>query len=145
MAEMTMPGAGGRELPGAVPDDSAACLCASIDSYYREADFDYRMIWKSHRNKARHFGFHDAGAFDHDRALERANGYLAERAGISAATRVLDCGCGLGGTSLWLARERGAQVTGLDILPAHIESARTSAPASSPKTSMSCRPPGIAA
>ena len=94
-----------------------------VDSYYRATDFDYRTIWRSHRNRARHFGFHYRGWLDHHRAVDRASANLADAGGIEAGTRVLDCGCGLGGTALWLGRNRGAQVTGIDLLAYQIASA----------------------
>jgi tocopherol O-methyltransferase len=39
----------------------------------------------------------------------------------------LDCGCGLGGTSIWLAKERDADVTGVDLLDRHVERAQREA------------------
>ena len=40
---------------------------------------------------------------------------LAERAAIPAGARVLDIGCGLGGSAFWLADEFGCDVTGMTI------------------------------
>jgi tocopherol O-methyltransferase len=42
---------------------------------------------------------------------------LASRAGIPRGARVLDIGCGVGGSALWLAREYGCHVTGMTISP----------------------------
>lgn len=42
---------------------------------------------------------------------------LAERAGITAGTRILDVGSGLGGPARLLATEFGADVTGVDLTP----------------------------
>jgi cyclopropane fatty-acyl-phospholipid synthase-like methyltransferase len=87
-----------------------------IARYYRETSFDYNMVWRSSRNLARHFGFASGDSFGHDAALVSANRHLAELAVVSEGTRVIDCGCGLGGTSLWLARELRAEVTGIELL-----------------------------
>jgi cyclopropane fatty-acyl-phospholipid synthase-like methyltransferase len=38
---------------------------------------------------------------------------LADRAGIQPGERVLDAGCGVGGSSFWLAQQRGAEVVGI--------------------------------
>jgi tocopherol O-methyltransferase len=101
-----------------------------IDRYYREAEFDYNFVWGSKRNLARHFGFglgRGIGGRRHDAALLSANRHLADLAEIGKDTRVLDCGCGLGGTSIWLAREREARITGVDLLEKQIERARREA------------------
>jgi len=101
-----------------------------IDRYYRESQFDYNVIWRTNRNLGRHFGFGMAPGNrggGHDAALESANRHLADLAEVGRDTRVIDCGCGLGGTSIWLARERDAQVTGVDLLERQIERARKEA------------------
>jgi tocopherol O-methyltransferase len=95
-----------------------------IARYYRDAAFDYDLIWRSSRNLARHFGFGSDGGRRHDAAMVLANQHLADLAAVGEATRVVDCGCGLGGTSIWLARERNAYVTGVDLLEHQIVRAR---------------------
>jgi SAM-dependent methyltransferase len=52
---------------------------------------------------------------------------LAERAGIRAGTRVLDVGCGVGVTPLFLAQEYGCRVVGVDLYERMIERARARA------------------
>ena len=48
----------------------------------------------------------------------------AERAGLRPGLRVLDLGCGIGGSSRFLAAERGCRVTGVDLTPDYVEVAR---------------------
>jgi tocopherol O-methyltransferase len=112
------------------PQGSSRGHVEQIARYYRDSDFDYNAVWRSNRNLARHFGFgpdgRRSGQF-HDHAVLLANSRLADLAGIGPSTRVLDCGCGLGGTSIWLARERNAQVTGIDLLERQVERARREA------------------
>jgi ubiquinone/menaquinone biosynthesis C-methylase UbiE len=93
-----------------------------IERYYREADFDYKAIWQSHRNLARHFGF--GAGMGHDASIVQANRRLAGLAGIGAGTVVLDCGCGIGGTSIWLTRELGSRTTGIDLIERQLAQAR---------------------
>jgi tocopherol O-methyltransferase len=42
---------------------------------------------------------------------------LADRAGVPKGARVLDIGCGIGGSSLWLASQFDCDVTGMTISP----------------------------
>jgi SAM-dependent methyltransferase len=49
----------------------------------------------------------------------------AERAGIQGGMYVLDLGCGLGGSSRYLAAECGCRVAAIDLTPNFVEAART--------------------
>ncbi len=96
-----------------------------IARYYREADFDYNAVWRSNRTLARHFGFGDG--VGHDDSMALANQHLADLAAVRSGSRVLDCGCGLGGTSIWMVRERNGIATGVDLLEHQIARARKEA------------------
>jgi ubiquinone/menaquinone biosynthesis C-methylase UbiE len=52
------------------------------------------------------------------------NRVLATMAGISAGARILDAGCGIGGSALWLAEKLDVQVVGVNINPKQIAQAR---------------------
>lgn len=52
-----------------------------------------------------------------------ANDALAERAGISKGTRVVDFCAGLGGPSRYFAHRYGANVTGIELTPARVKGA----------------------
>jgi cyclopropane fatty-acyl-phospholipid synthase-like methyltransferase len=58
-------------------------------------------------------------------ALARHNEMMADRAGVQPGDRVLDAGCGVGGTSCWLAEHRGAIVTGVTLVPDQVARARS--------------------
>ena len=53
-----------------------------------------------------------------------ATEHLVAQLGITAATSVLDVGCGIGGTSRFVADATGAHVTGVDLTPEFIETAK---------------------
>src|SRR5262249_5518290 len=55
-----------------------------------------------------HFGLADEKTPSLQAALMETNRYLADRAGIKRGARVLDAGCGVGGSALFLAEEHGA-------------------------------------
>jgi ubiquinone/menaquinone biosynthesis C-methylase UbiE len=49
---------------------------------------------------------------------------LAQRAALTPGLRVLDVGCGLGGTARYLAAEHGCRVTGVDLTKEYVDVAR---------------------
>lgn len=86
----------------------------SITRYYDECYLYYRMFWGSKKNLCLHYGLHDNGQ-GHTDALVRMMEVLADKAKITPQDRVLDAGCGVGGSSLWLAQNIGCKVVGIDI------------------------------
>lgn len=99
----------------------------AVVQYYDETWVDYRLAWLNGSNMAIHFGFHDAKNRGHAEALENTNRVLADIAEIRAGIRVLDAGCGIGGSSIWMARERGAEVVGVTLVPSQVRRARRQA------------------
>jgi tocopherol O-methyltransferase len=95
-----------------------------IEEYYTESHFDYKLLWALEDSHGLHAGYHDGRDQSHAEAIENMNRELADRAGIGGDDHVLDCGCGVGGSSVWLATERGATVTGVDIVPLQLREAR---------------------
>jgi tocopherol O-methyltransferase len=80
----------------------------------------YLANWSPHA-LAFHFGLSDESTTSLEEAHLASNAYLADRLGITKGTRVLDAGSGVGGTSIWLARERGAEVVGVTLDPRQVE------------------------
>jgi tocopherol O-methyltransferase len=86
----------------------------SVTRYYDECYLYYKIFWHSHKNLCLHYGFHDNGQ-KHDKALVRMIEVLTDKVKVTSKDRVLDAGCGVGGSSVWLAQNIGCQVTGIDI------------------------------
>ncbi len=99
----------------------------AVVSCYNGTRWDYKRFWRSHRTLAMHFGYYGKGVHTHRGAMQQMNAALAARVRASREDRVLDAGCGLGGSSLWLAEHIGCQVTGVNITPFQIETARRAA------------------
>ena len=95
-----------------------------IIKYYEDCDIDYRTIWGTDVNYGLHYGFYDRDHRNHHQAVLNQNRVLADKAGIKPGDRVLDCGCGIGGSCLWLAQNRGAECVGLNITAAQLKQAR---------------------
>ena len=60
----------------------------------------------------------------HDAAQRKMTQVCADAVGLRPGERVLDAGCGVGGTSLWLASQRGVSVFGLNLQEAQLNEAR---------------------
>ncbi|MGW4366480.1 methyltransferase domain-containing protein [Nocardia takedensis] len=95
-----------------------------IADYYRKSWYDYRGAWMNKTNRAMHFGYWDAFTADHAGSLLAMNRKLAESAGLPHGARVLDAGCGVGGSSMWLAEHYGASVVGVTLSDFQVDKAR---------------------
>jgi tocopherol O-methyltransferase len=97
---------------------------ARVRAYYDQTWLDYRFFWFSSRNLAIHFGYWDATTRNHSAALLAMNRVLADTVGIRAGDRVLDAGCGVGGSTIWLAAHHGAEVVGITPVASQVARAR---------------------
>lgn len=93
-----------------------------IRNHYDWSTLFYRVLWGPHIHH---------GLWDSDESPQVAARQLTERmiqlASIQGGERILDIGCGMGGSSLLLAREMGCQVTGVTLSPVQRRWAATSA------------------
>ncbi len=98
-----------------------AWLQDRIRDYYR-ATTVRNFLWHwCGPSLALHLGLSRGGPHSLEDAHVNTNAELAERAAIGPGTRVLDAGCGVGGTALWLAEHRGAEVVGVTLEPEQCE------------------------
>ncbi len=98
-----------------------------IVRYYDECYWDYRTSWLNGENLAIHYGYWDERTRNHSDSLLNLNRVLAETARIRSGERVLDAGCGIGGSSIWLARHHQARVTGITLSQPQVIQARNNA------------------
>ncbi len=89
---------------------------SDVIRYYDYTIPFYRVFWHKGTN-ALHYGFWEGGVRTHTDALINTNKVMADIANVKPGESVLDAGCGVGGSSLWLAKYRGASVTGITISP----------------------------
>jgi tocopherol O-methyltransferase len=87
----------------------------AVRNHYDSLSLSYRGLWGEHIHHG-YFEDHETPEVAQVKLVER----LAARAGIQRAARVLDVGCGLGGSSLWLARNLGCSVLGLNVSPVQV-------------------------
>lgn len=88
-----------------------------VNKYYNSTVIDYKILWTGSKDLAMHFGYFDDGVKSHQESLIKMNEVLAKFAGIRKDDRVLDAGCGYGGTAMWLAKNLGCEVVGLTVVP----------------------------
>ena len=103
-------------------DPIATATIEEIREHYDTLSPFYRRFWGEHI----HHGFWRANESAAE-AQENLIVELARRAHIAEGDRVLDVGCGLGGSSLFLAREYGAMVKGISLSPKQVSAARDQA------------------
>lgn len=90
-------------------------LHQDIVRYYDQSYWDYRTSWLNANNLAIHYGYWDHSTRSHHEALLNMNRALAAAAAIQPGARVLDAGCGIGGSAIWLGERLGARVTGITL------------------------------
>lgn len=92
------------------------------EQYYDAEDSIYRTIWD--RNGSVHWGFFDENTGeDFLKASANLNRFMAGKVCIDQRSNILDLGCGNGNTSIWLSREFGSQVTGIDLSSVRVDNA----------------------
>jgi tocopherol O-methyltransferase len=90
----------------------------AVRDHYDRISVFYRALWGDHI----HHGYWE-NSESPERAQVKLVERLAKRAGIVRGGRVLDVGCGVGGSALWLARNLDCMVVGLTISPVQAEMA----------------------
>lgn len=86
-----------------------------VIEYYQYCQDQYRAFWKLDECRAMHMGYWDVFTFTFEEALIKLNQVLIERLDIKSSDRVLDAGCGVGGSAIYLAETIGCQVVGITL------------------------------
>ena len=98
-----------------------------IVTYYEQCESDYRLLWDLDHSLAMHMGHWDATTRTLRQALARQNLLLADLGGIGIADRVLDAGCGIGGSSIFLAKTFRCRTVGVTLSRRQAATARAHA------------------
>lgn len=83
-----------------------------VQRHYDLSTVFYRLLWGPHI----HHGLW-SGSESPRRAQVQLTDTLADLAGISGGEAIVDVGCGMGGSSIRLARQRACHATGITISP----------------------------
>src|SRR5688572_10978743 len=98
-----------------MPTIDRAVHNARIVKYYDQNYRATRQMWTNDRALALHFGYWDETTRTDYEAQLNTNRQLAIRAGLKAGQKVLDAGCGIGGSAIWLAETYGVEVFGVTL------------------------------
>ena len=94
-----------------------------IAAHYDVISSYYRSFWGEHI----HHGYWIRGNESKEEAQEQLIEHLAGLANVKEGSRLLDIGCGIGASSLYLARKHHLRPTGITISPGQVEMARKTA------------------
>ena len=86
-----------------------------VAQYYENCEIDYRLIWDLDNAHELHYGYWDEGVKRLGQALNRENEIVASIAKVKKKDKVLDAGCGVGGSVLFLSKRIGCQATGITL------------------------------
>lgn len=98
-----------------------------IVEYYHATEHAYKDSWDLNNSLAIHYGYWDEKVKSFPQSLVRMNEVMAVSAGITAKDKVLDAGCGVGGSSIYLALAIGCRVTGITLSERQVQQAITHA------------------
>lgn len=94
-----------------------------IIDYYNACEIHYKLNWKLDQSLAMHYGYYDEENKDFAKSLINMNAQLAKKVNITSDDYVLDAGCGVGGSSIFLAKFIGCKAHGITIVEKQVESA----------------------
>ena len=98
-----------------------------IEDYYNSTENAYKDSWDLDNSLAIHYGYWDVTVNSFPQSLQRMNEVMMEAARISSNDKVLDAGCGVGGSSIFLATKLGCRVTGITLSERQMQQARVNA------------------
>lgn len=98
-----------------------------IVDYYEASENAYKDAWDLNNSLAIHYGYWDKRVKTFSESLTRMNEVMAETAMIKPGEIVLDAGCGVGGSSIFLSLAVGCKVIGITLSERQVEQAKQNA------------------
>lgn len=86
-----------------------------VENYYDHTEPHYRMWWKLDASMGLHYGVWDPGIRTLKDAVINTNRELMLLGEIPEGASILDAGCGVGGSSIFLAKEKNCQARGITL------------------------------
>lgn len=98
-----------------------------IIQYYKDTENAYKDSWDLNNSLAIHYGYWDNEVKSFPESLIRMNEVMMMAAAIKPSDVVLDAGCGVGGSSIFLAYTLGCRVTGITLSERQVQQAAANA------------------
>jgi tocopherol O-methyltransferase len=98
-----------------------------IIQYYKDTENAYKDSWDLNNSLAIHYGYWDEKVHSFPQSLLRMNEVMMEVAQLKQTDKVLDAGCGVGGSSIFMATVLGCNVTGITLSERQVELANKNA------------------
>lgn len=92
--------------------NSSSPASAAVAAYYDEMQRFYQHFWHP---SGVHYGLWEAGVHTHDAAVRAMDELVGRSLALPPGSRVLDAGCGIGGSSMHLATRFGLRAVGITI------------------------------
>lgn len=86
-----------------------------IVDYYDNCQVDYSIVWHLKTHLSLHYGYWDDTTQKLRHALLKMNDVLADKVQIKSTDLVLDAGCGVGGSAIYLAQKYNCSVHGITL------------------------------
>ena len=102
-------------------------LQQQIRAYYRGSQLLYDLLWSDPHSLSMNYGFWRRDTHGLQQALVNQHQEVARLLQPGPQDQVLDAGCGVGGTGIWIARRFGCQVTGITLSEMQVERAQRNA------------------
>ena len=99
----------------------------NIVDYYAATENAYKDSWDLNNSLAIHYGYWDENVKSFSQSLLRMNEVMMEAAMIRSTDKVLDAGCGIGGSSIFLTKNEGCHVTGISLSEKQVREAKANA------------------
>jgi cyclopropane fatty-acyl-phospholipid synthase-like methyltransferase len=99
----------------------------NIVEYYKATENAYKDSWDLDNSLAIHYGYWDEKVKSFPQSLLRMNEVMIEAGVINSNDSVLDAGCGVGGSSIFLASHLGCRVTGITLSERQVQQASSNA------------------
>ena len=95
-----------------------------VETYYKESQWLYRLFNYNTSSLGMHFGFWDKDTKDRHQAILNENQAVIDHGKITNKMRVLDAGCGVGGTTIYITDKTKAKVYGITLVPKQVKLAK---------------------